>query len=293
MAEIVGGFLIPHNPLMVVAPEAPGKPVAGQIKDIFAGIRRRIVELEADTVITIGADHYGVFGPSCIPAYHISIGDLEGPMEQWLGLERHQIAANGPLATHIFTTGRHAGIDWAFSTSLTVDHAAMVPVHLCVPSERNVRVIPIYLNVAVPPVLPSSRAWDIGESIRAAVGCWDKDERIVVLGTGGISHWVGAPEMGQINEEFDREVLELAIEGRIRELASIPDEQIIERAGNGAMEIKNWICGLATMPEARRTSLGYFAIPEWVSGVGFVEIEPLPAGSGSASAAEYKESVPL
>jgi protocatechuate 4,5-dioxygenase, beta chain len=274
MAEIVGAFLIPHNPLMVTQPSAPGEETARKVTGLFASIRQRIIDLRADTVITIGADHCGLFGPPCTPSCLIGVGDVEGPMEPWLGIARTHIQNNTELASHILATGQSAGIDWAFATSLLVDHSTMVPVNFCVPIEMGVRTIPIYLNDAVKPFIPSERARYIGESIRRSTETWPGAERIVVLGTGGVSHWVGAVNMGEVNPEFDLRVLDLVVSGSIDELAAIPDDEILRQGGNGAIEIKNWICALAAVPEATRKLLGYFAVREWISGIGFVEIVP-------------------
>src|SRR3546814_2396018 len=64
--------------------------------------------------------------------------------------------------------------------------------------------VPVYLNDVIMPVIRSSRAAELGRSIRRAVDSFPGNERVAIFGTGGISHWVGGPGMGNINEEFDR-----------------------------------------------------------------------------------------
>ncbi len=162
MAKMVGGFLLPHDPLIAGAPQAAEPAKSENVRAAFATIATRVRELKADTVIVIGDDHYAMFGPHCIPRCLIAIGDVEGPMEDWLGIELGTINNNEPLARHILDTGFADGIDWSFAKSLKVDHAITVPHHFCLRSNPCVRTIPIYLNAGVPPVISSRRAYEIG-----------------------------------------------------------------------------------------------------------------------------------
>lgn len=274
MAQIVGGFLMPHNPMLTSSPPSMGDP--DQRKNVFGAfeaIARRVRELDADTVIVIGDDHYTNFGPHCIPRCLIATGDVEGPIEVWLGLERAPIENNQPLAEHILKTGFADGIDWSFAKSITVDHSIAIPHHLAIRMNPGVRTIPVFLNAAVPPLIESRRAYEIGRSIRHAVETWPGRERVVIYGTGGISHWVGSPGMGRVNERFDRQILDMFAAGDIDGLVALPDETVEAEGGNGCLEIKNWICALGALPGSRAELIVYEAMPEWVTGMGFAELK--------------------
>jgi protocatechuate 4,5-dioxygenase beta chain len=273
MASIVGAFVMPHVPLILAEASAAEPAQAARVHAAFGRIVERLRELRVDTVVTIGADHYGLFGPHCIPQCLIAVGDLEGPAEPWLGVERTVIENNEPLAAYILQTGQQQGIDWAFAKSIVVDHATMVPYEFCVRPLQGVRTIPIYLNEAVAPFIPSKRARAIGESIRSCVLSWRGSERVAVFGTGGISHWVGTAEMGRINEIFDRRILQLAEAGNMDALIEISDDEILATAGNGAIEIKSWICAMAALPAARAQVIAYEPVPQWVCGFGFAEFK--------------------
>lgn len=273
MAAIVGAFVMPHVPLILAAPQAVEPAQAERVHAAFGRISQRLRALEVDTVITIGADHYGLFGPHCIPQCLIGIGDVEGPAEPWLGVERGVIPNNEALASHILREGQAEGIDWAFAKSITVDHATVVPYRCCTRAVPGVKTIPVYLNEAVQPFIPSRRALSIGRSLHRAVRSWSGQGRVAVFGTGGISHWVGTAEMGRINESFDRRVLKLAEAGDIEGLVAISDEEILSTAGNGAVEIKSWICALGALPGARAEVIHYEAIHPWATGFGFAELK--------------------
>lgn len=274
MAELVGGFLMPHNPMLTVAPDAADPSQKQVIFDAFQGIAAKVTELQADTVIIIGDDHYTNFGPHCIPTCLVAIGDVDGPVEPFLNIERAPMATNEPLARHILETGYAEGVDWSFAKDLSVDHSVAIPHHLAVKSVPGLRTIPIYLNAAVSPCIGNQRAYEVGQSIRKAVESWSGDERVVVYGTGGISHWVGSIGMGRVNAEFDQRILSLFSAGDIEGLAAISDEEILAEGGDGCLEIKNWICAMGLFPGATASVLAYEAVPQWITGMGFAEINP-------------------
>lgn len=273
MAELVGGFLMPHNPMLTVAPDAPEPSKIKVMSEAFDTIVNRVRELEADTVIVIGDDHYTNFGPHCFPAYLIAIGDVDGPVEPFLNIERSPIQNHEELANHILKTGYEEGVDWSYAKSLTVDHSIAIPYHLAIRKIPGLKTIPVYLNAGIEPLLPNRRAYQIGESIRRSVQSWPGNERVVIYGTGGISHWVGSIGMGRINEEFDRQILDLFQRGDTEQYIGLSDETVLNEGGNGCLEIKNWICALGAFPGATVEVIAYEAVPEWITGMGFAEIK--------------------
>jgi protocatechuate 4,5-dioxygenase beta chain len=271
MASIVGAFVMSHVPLILAAPQAPDPAVAAEVFNYFKSITSRLRELEVDTVVIIGADHYGLFGPHCIPQCLIGIGGVDGPAENWLGIEREEVLTNPPLAKHILKQGYDDGIDWAFATSLTADHSVMLPYHLTVRQIDGVKTIPVYLNQVVDPIVSSRRVRAIGESIRRGVESWTGSERVAIFGTGGVSHWVGTPEMGRINEAFDRRILDFVQAGDVEGLSMLTDQEILDAGGNGAMEVRNWLCAMAAVPGWHTHRVSYQPVPQWVTGIAFAE----------------------
>jgi len=74
------------------------------------------------------------------------------------------------------------------------------------------------------------RCYQLGSFRARAIGAQSAAQRVAVLAAGGLSHWVGAPHMGEINADFDRSFLDLLAKGRGSESAAFSNEQI-ERAG--------------------------------------------------------------
>ncbi|KAF0808711.1 protocatechuate 4,5-dioxygenase subunit beta [Alcanivorax sp. S71-1-4] len=279
MGKIVGGFWMPHDPVMLVAPDAPAQAVRDTVWGAYERCAQRLAALDPTTVIIIGCDHYILFGPHCLPSYVIGTGDLDGPIEGLPGLTKGVIDNNTALAGRIVSHGAANGFDWAVARAFTVDHSYSIPHQYVVrPAEqvlgRSLPTIPVYLACGVDPYIPLPRAAQLGAQIRAAVESSDDDERVVIIGSGGISHWVGTVEMGQVSEAFDQEIMALGVAGDLAALTAYRDDDIKARAGNGAMEIRNFACAMGAVPDARGEQIAYAAVPEWVTGLGFLQLHP-------------------
>ena len=278
MGKIVGGFWMPHDPVMFVAPNAPPEAQRETVWGAYTQCAERLAALRPTSVIIVGCDHYILFGTHCLPRYVIGTGDVDGPIDRLPGLAREQVLNNERLAGHIVEHAQLQGIDWTVARSFTVDHSFSIPHQKVVkPAQlmlgRELPTIPVYLACGVDPYITLPRAADLGRQIRAAVECFDEEERVVIIGSGGISHWVGTVEMGRVAEEFDLEILRHGVNGDLESLCAYSDEEILRRAGNGAMEIRNFACAMAALECPQGEVIAYEAVPVWVTGLGFVQLK--------------------
>jgi hypothetical protein len=96
---------------------------------------------------------------------------------------------------------------------------------------------------------------------------------VAIVGTGGLSHWVGTPQMGRINEEFDRWFLDCLVERRIDEATGryARYEDLEAVAGNGGHEIRDWLAVAGAMTERLRPQvLAYEPLKPWMTGTGIM-----------------------
>src|SRR5690606_20326821 len=128
------------------------------------------------------------------------------------------------------------------------------------------------------PVPLPNRCWSLGRVLAGYVGSRPQHERVVVLATGGLSHWIFTPEMGRVNESFDRECLSKLAAGQAGTLAQLSAEAIRERAGNGGLELLCWLCmaGSVTGPGE---VIFYEPMHKWATGMA-----GLSMGAGAATA---------
>jgi hypothetical protein len=91
--------------------------------------------------------------------------------------------------------------------------------------------VPVILNVGYPFNRPTlRRCLDLGRALARGIAAWNGPERVVLIGSGGLSHFV-------IDEELDRRVMGSLEAGDEGALASMPEDLF----QSGTAEIKNWL----------------------------------------------------
>jgi protocatechuate 4,5-dioxygenase beta chain len=272
LGVVVGAFFVPHDPLVFLYPDAAGVDTRKRVRRAYADVAELIDALQPDVAIIVGADHYINFGPGCLPQYLIGVGEVSGPLERFPGVPQGALASSPLLARYIAESGFADGFDWAVAKVINVDHSVGLPARLCL--KPLVSVIPVYLASGVDPFLTLRRAYDLGRSILRAVQAWPHATRVVAIGSGGLSHWVGVPEQGRVNPDFDSMILRWLVAGNAERMIALTDAEITELGGNGAMEIRNFLCAMAMVPDAEGKLIAYEPVPEWITGLGFAELRP-------------------
>ena len=71
--------------------------------------------------------------------------------------------------------------------------------------------------------------------------------RVVVMGTGGLSHQLDGTRAGFINREFDMECID-RLEHDPEALTRYSVHDLVEKSGTQGVEVMAWIAARATMP---------------------------------------------
>ena len=97
----------------------------------------------------------------------------------------------------------------------------------------------------------------MGRSVHQALASWQGDEKIVVIGTGGLSHQLDGERAGFINPDYDRFCLDnLSVDPDALTGDSIED--IVRLAGTQGVEVLNWIAARGALgPGAREVHRNY------------------------------------
>jgi protocatechuate 4,5-dioxygenase beta chain len=100
--------------------------------------------------------------------------------------------------------------DLTIVNKMDVDHGLTVPLSLMFGKVNAwpCTVIPLAVNVVMFPPPTGRRCFALGRSIGKAVEAYHEDLRVVILGTGGLSHQISGPRAGLINSEWDRRFLD-------------------------------------------------------------------------------------
>jgi hypothetical protein len=277
MAEIVGAALTAHAPLITGKPEV-SKPE--QRDRLYAGFReagRRLHAARPDLLVMFVNDHLQNFAYDNLPAFCIGLaGSYEAPSEggaAFMRIPARTLRGNPEWAMSLLEAGLAAGIDFAYSHDIESWDELSVPLHFLMPG-GEVPLVTVYTNCAAPPLPTPRRCHQVGAFVGDFIRTRPSGERVALVATGGISHWVGTPETGRINSEFDLRVLDHVARGDIEPLARLTWEEIERDGGNGGQEIRNWIALLGAVPGWKGDVLAYEGVAEWITGCATVWIHP-------------------
>lgn len=275
MAQVVAGFACSHVPFMAV-PRNWERLGAGERTNLRAGFDHARQLLEAarpDVLITFADDHFDRCFYDNLPAFLVGVGETaRGPAVADFGLPQVCLPVRSDLARFIVTEGLERGVDFAFSEELALDHAELAPLVLLTP-RWDVPIIPIVVNAFAPPMPSLQRCFDVGAFVGGCVERWPGNLRVAFLGTGGLSHWVGPPETGRINAEFDRWFLERLTRREIAEITTryARHTDLDAVAGNGGQEIRDWLAVAGAMPARLHPQvLAYEPLQAWFTGTGIM-----------------------
>ncbi len=275
MAEVVAGIACSHVPLMA-SPQNWERLPEAERKRLWEGFARAaeiLEEARPDVLITFADDHFDRCFLDNLPAFLVGIGEeAVGPAVAGFDIPSVRLPIASELARFIVREGLERGVDFAFSEELPLDHAEIAPLmHLAPRWDRPI--IPIVVNAFAPPMPSPRRCFDVGAFVGRCVERFPDSSRVAIVGTGGLSHWVGPPQMGRINEEFDRWFLDCLVERRIDEATGryARYEDLEAVAGNGGHEIRDWLAVAGAMTERLRPQvLAYEPLKPWMTGTGIM-----------------------
>ncbi len=96
---------------------------------------------------------------------------------------------------------------------------------------RSIPVVPLLMNTYYPPNVPSAaRSYDLGLAVRRVVESIEGNQKVAVIASGGLSHFV-------IDEALDRRLLQALAEKDVPFLRSFPRGAL----NSGSSEILNWL----------------------------------------------------
>ena len=145
------------------------------------------------------------------------------------------------LAWHLAESLILDEFDMTIANAMPVDHGLTVPLSITCgkPAEWPFPVIPLCVNVVQYPPPTGARCFKLGQAIRRAVDAFDQDLRVVIYGTGGMSHQLQGERAGLINREFDTAFLDGMTKDPIG-LTKLTHTEYMREAGSEGVEMVMW-----------------------------------------------------
>lgn len=199
-----------HSPLMEFA--SPQR--AEQETNVRAAFEKMAAEVKAfdpTLIITFGPDHFNGFFYDLMPSFCVGIRSTAAG--DWnYGAENNKINVPEETALNLVRRVLDEGVDVAYSYRMQADHGVTQPLHfLCDGQLDRYPTIPVFINGAAAPMPTTKRTVALGRAIGQFIKSLNlENERVLILGTGGLSHDPPTPQMGSVPPEVE----EFLIAGR-------------------------------------------------------------------------------
>jgi protocatechuate 4,5-dioxygenase beta chain len=108
------------------------------------------------------------------------------------------------------------------------------------PGNWPVKIVPISINTVQHPLPSMARCLKLGRAVGRAIESYPQDLRVMVVGTGGLSHQLDGTRAGFINKEFDQLCLDKIV-SEPDTLARYSIHDVVALAGAQGVEFLNWM----------------------------------------------------
>ena len=245
MAEIVGGVGTSHIPAVGAAIDK-GKtrdPYWAPYFDKLPPAQKWIAEVDPDVCIVVYNDHANAFSLELIPTFALGMADRFEIADEGFGPRPvPAVEGHSDLAWHLAESLILDEFDMTLVNEMKVDHGLTVPLSVMFgePDAWPCKVIPLAVNVVQYPPPTGNRCYRLGQAIRRAVESYEGNERVVIFGTGGLSHQLQAERAGLINAEWDYHFLDQLVADP-EAVSKISHLEYMRDAGSEGIELVMWL----------------------------------------------------
>jgi protocatechuate 4,5-dioxygenase, beta chain len=276
MAEIVAAIGSSHVPSIGTAYDLgkqdtdEWRPLFSAYSEVKSWLER---EVRPDAVIIVYNDHGTNFFFDSYPTFAIGVSDEYPIGDEGFGPRRlPPVTGDAALAWHLTEALVADEFDLNVCQEMTLDHGALVPLPLLWSHDPswNIRVVPLQVNVLQHPLPSAMRCYKLGQALRRAIESYPCDDRVVVVGTGGMSHQLNGERFGYMNPEFDRYFLDTISTDPLA-LAGLSHEELMRNTGAEGVELIMWLTMRGALGErVREVHRNYYA--PMTTGMGLVAL---------------------
>jgi 2,3-dihydroxyphenylpropionate 1,2-dioxygenase len=257
---LIGAFAVAHTPQLLARPDTEDRDLVLRVHAAFGRVKQRLSALRPDVLAIVGGDHVEAFFLNAVPALAVYVGrECAGRF----GRYRYRLPIHEPLARAILEEGIEREFDLFYTQDAPLDYAFYLPLHFTMP-EPAVPIVPLHVNVYLPPLPTARRCYEWGRALGDILR--QRPERVVLMASGGMSHFPGTDRYDRPEIEYDRGLLDVMRQGRGRELAAVTAAEL-DKMGN--VELRTWITLLGAVGDARADVYCYE--PSWHHGNAVVE----------------------
>jgi len=288
MARIIGGIGTSHVPTIGMAFDRK-KRDDPDWAPLFAGYdpaAKWLAERSPDVLVFFYNDHATSFFFDLYPTFAVGVSGEFPIADEGLGPRPlPPIKGHPGLARHLAESLVNDEFDIAVFQELPLDHGCNSPLTMLWPHSPDWpgALVPIQVNVVQYPLPTALRCYKLGQALRRAVHSYPEDLKVVVVGTGGLSHQVHGERAGFNNTEWDMRFLDL-IERDPRTLATMKHADLARLGGSEGVEVIMWLAMRGALSEAARKVHQSYYLPMTTAMAVAVFEEPMPEDAAQSRA---------
>ena len=277
MGKIVAGLGTSHVPAIGVAHDQglTEEPYWKPLFDGYGPAREWLKKIDPDVVILVYNDHGTVFSLQSIPTFAIGVAEQYKPADEgWGPRPVPVVEGDANLSWHLAESLILDEFDMTIMNEMDVDHGLTVPLSItCGHVDKwPFKVIPLAVNVVLYPPPTGNRCYNLGRAIRKAVEAHDEDTRVVIMGTGGMSHQLHGERAGLINREWDNRFLDDLSKDPER-LRKIPHLEYVRETGAEGIEMVMWLVMRGALDDNVKEVYRHYHVPASNTGAGLIVLE--------------------
>lgn len=292
MARIIGGIGTSHTPTIGFALDA-GKqedPAWKPIFEAYEPLRDWLEQQRPDVLLTVYNDHVTSFFFDHYSTFALGVDDRWAPADEGGGARRiHPLPGHAALARHIATSLVTDEFDIATFRDRPLDHGCFSPLSLFADAAVGwpFQVIPLAVGVLQAPMPTARRCLKLGQALRRGIESYPEDLRVVLVGTGGLSHQVHGERAGFNNPEWDQRFLEL-LTHEPATLADMTHAQFAAAGGWESAEVIMWLVMRGALSDAARPISTTYCLPS-MTGIATLLLEEPDVGPDPARQQAHRE----
>jgi len=276
MGMIVGGIGVSHAPSLARAYDRQlgDQPDWHDIFVSFDPAAAWLADLEPDALVVVYNDHVNQFFFDAYPTFALGVAD-EFPQadEGWGKRDLPDLSGDSALGWHLARSLVAQEFDPTICQELAVDHGIYSVLPFLAEPPWATPIVPLAVNVIRHPLPTPRRCHRLGAALRYAVESYDRDTRVVVIATGGMSHQLHGSDFGALNPQWDNEFLDL-LELDPDALCDLDHLDYMKRGGSESVEVIMWLVMRGAMGGAvDRIHRAYHAPA--LTGYGLICFEPV------------------
>jgi 2,3-dihydroxyphenylpropionate 1,2-dioxygenase len=179
-----------HSPLMTTDVEESEADVHASFFREMDSCAAALHAFNPDLIVVFGPDHFNGFFYELMPAF--CIGTAAVGTKDW-HLKGGPLRVPREIALSCVRFLQSRDFDLALSHDMKVDHGITIPLYKLTGALDRYDVLPVFINCAADPRPSFRRVRAFGEAIGEFLA--DKDMRITIVGSGGLSHDPPTPRL--------------------------------------------------------------------------------------------------